>query len=231
MKKDNIIKIIAIILLFLVILIVTMFVKSLNTDVIENHSFYQYFIGKKFDYEGTLKLTRKKDITELTFKDKQVQLDSTPIYYSDVENKVLFPENMAIIYPVSNGLAYKINHFSNIYIDSESVYLQKGEWKKNLQNSFIYDGNDLYFFLETTKISVNDTQYELSPLSYVIAKYNEGLEIYNKKSDEYIIIEAKNQEILAKTDSYTINLSIDAIKYGEKEQLLIKNIDYLKNIE
>lgn len=230
MRKENIIKILLVIILLFIILIVAFWLKTLNTEIIENHSFYQYFFGKKVEYDGNFKLTRKNDITELEIKDKQIQLDSTPIYYKDIENQVIFPEDMAIVYPLSSGLMYKINRFSNMKLENETVYLKNKEQEKSLQNSFLFDGNDLYFFLENTQIEVNGSLYELSPLSYAIVRYGEGIEIYNKQQDSYSIIETQ-EDIYAKTADYTINMSIDSINYKDKDQLLIKKIEYLQNIE
>ena len=137
---------------------------------------------------------------------------------------------MAIVYPLSSGLMYKINRFSNMKLENETVYLKNKEQEKSLQNSFLFDGNDLYFFLENTKIEVNGSLYELSPLSYAIVRYGEGIEIYNKQQDSYSIIETQ-EDIYAKTADYTINMSIDSINYKDKDQLLIKKIEYLQNIE
>ena len=209
MRKENIIKILLVIILLFIILIVAFWLKTLNTEIIENHSFYQYFFGKKVEYDGNFKLTRKNDITELEIKDKQIQLDSTPIYYKDIENQVIF---------------------TNMKLENETVYLKNKEQEKSLQNSFLFDGNDLYFFLENTKIEVNGSLYELSPLSYAIVRYGEGIEIYNKQQDSYSIIETQ-EDIYAKTADYTINMSIDSINYKDKDQLLIKKIEYLQNIE
>ena len=54
--------------------------------------------------------------------------------------------------------------------------------------------------------------------------------IYNKQQDSYSIIETQ-EDIYAKTADYTINMSIDSINYKDKDQLLIKKIEYLQNIE
>ena len=227
MKKNKIIALIAILLFTAILLVVGILLSKLNTTTIEEHSFYQYFIGRKFSYDGGLKLTRKNDITELTFKDTQVQLDSTPVYYADIENKVIFPEDMILVFPTRNGVMYKIKHFSNVFFDTETTYLERNK-NEALNNAFIYDGQDLYFFLETTTLKIGEEQYELSPLSYVICS-QEQVEIYQKDQDKYTIIENKPKEVLAKTQDYTINLNIDSIQNGEQQQLLIKSKDKLQN--
>lgn len=230
MKKSKIITVIAMLLFILLLFVIANMLKDLNTTTIEEHSFYQYFIGKKFNYDGGLKLTRKKDITELTFKDIQVDLDSTPVYYADIENKVLLPEDMAIVFPMQSGLMYKINHFSNVFFDTDTVYLEtKTGNDRALNNAFLYDGQDLYFFLENTTLKVGETQYEISPLSYVICQNKGNVEIYQKDKDIYTIVENNKEEVKAKNNNYEIDLIIDSIEQAGEQQLLIKNKSNLKN--
>lgn len=229
MKKSKLIVFFSIILLTILIIIVYGVIKNINTEVIEKHMFYQYFAGRKVTYEGTITLENRKNITQITSEEQKIQLDSTPLYYVD-EEKVIFPQNMAIVYPMRNGLMYKMNRFSKIKQIQESIYLEENEENKILENIFLYDGNDLYFFLEDSNIRVGEETYELSPLSYVTVQYNGNVEIYNKAKDEYTILEGTYKDVMAETEFYKINLSIDAIQYGEKQQLLIKNVDKLQNI-
>ncbi len=228
MKRNKILGAIAILLFIGLLVIVGFCLEKLNTQDIEEHIFYQYFAGQKFSYEGGLKISRKNGISELIFKDTKVELDSTPIYYEDIENKVLFPEDMAIVFPNQAGIMYKINRFSNIIFNTETAYLEGNDENKVLNHAFLFDGQDLYFFLEKTNLNINGQEYELSPLSYVICN-EDSLEIYQKEEDKYKIIEMKPEEIIAYTVDYKINLNTDSIQGKEKEQLLIKNKQVLRN--
>ena len=231
MKRDNIIKLVLFLVIIVVIAAVILLINVLNTDKLENHSFYQYFMGNKYTYEASLKITRKYGVTELICKDMQVNLNSIPIYYVDVDNKIIFPEDMAIVLPTNNGLMRKVPRFAKIQREETTIYLEMGNDKRTIDKAFFFDGNDLYFFIEHTTIYVDDEEYELSPLSYVIVRYNEGVEIYNQSNDEYEVIETVDKNVTAKTDSYEIKLSIDALKREDEEQLLIRKIDMLQNLE
>ena len=230
MKKTSIITLVAIILLISMIIVASFFVKRTNQTIFESYTFYQYFGGEKYEYEGSIELTRNNDITQIKFNDIKIDLDSTPIYYS-AEEKVLFPENMAIVYPTDNGAMYKINRFSTIKREDNSVFFEKENQTKKLVNAFLFDGNDLYFFLEPTVINVEGQEYEVSSLSYAKVTYNGNVEIYNKEKDEYTILEGNFKTVTAKTENYTMNLSVDSIQNGESEQLLIRKITNLNNLE
>ena len=232
-KKELIVKLITIVSIIVVITVVYNFINNLDTInvKVEEHEFYKYFAGEKIEYNGSLKMTRKDDITELITEDGSIILDSTPIYYKDVQDKVLLPKTMAIAFPFDNGNIYKLNSLSTVYIDYGTVYIEKGNLKKELLDTFLYDGDSLYFFIDRTTLIVNDVEYDLSPLSYVNATYGGFTEIYNAQADEYHYIDIVNDDVIAKTSNYTINLTRDSMQYGETEQLLLRKIRQLDNLK
>lgn len=231
-RRSSIIMSSVIAALILIIVIVAIIIGNLNTTKTENHNFYQWYFGQKVEYNGQLTFTRKEGLTELKATDRKVTLDSTPVYYADEKDKVIFPEDMAIVYPTNNGLMYRVNHFSDVVKEDGDIYLESNlatsTSKDKIEKAFLYDGQDLYFFLERTNLIVNGTTYELSPLSYVIVRYKQNVQIYDYDKDEFKIIETKDtQDAKVVTDLYTIDLSVDSLKTAEKEQLLIKGLDYL----
>ena len=232
-RRSSIIMASVIAALILIIVIVIIIIGSLNSTTTENHDFYQWYSGQKVEYKGQLTFTRKEGLTELRATDRKVTLDSTPVYYADENNKVIFPEDMAIVYPNNNGMMYRINHFADITEEDGNIYLETNlatkTNKTKLEKAFLYDGQDLYFFLERTTITVNGTNYEVSPLSYVIVRYKQSVEIYNYEKDEYQVIDTtETQDAKVVTDTYTINMSVDSLQTAEKEQLLIKGLSYLQ---
>lgn len=232
-RRSSIIMSSVIAALILIIVIVVIIIGNLNSTTTENHDFYQWFSGQKVEYKGQLTFTRKEGLTELKATDRKVTLDSTPVYYADENDKVIFPEDMAIVYPNNNGMMYRINHFADIIEENGSIYLETNlatkTNKTKLEKAFLYDGQDLYFFLERTTITVNGTNYEVSPLSYAIVRYKQSVEIYNYEKDEYQVIDTtETQDAKVVTDTYTINMSVDSLQTAEKEQLLIKGLSYLQ---
>lgn len=214
-------------------LIVIIIIGSLNSTTVESHDFYQWYSGQRVEYKGELTFTRKEGLTELKATDRKVTLDSTPVYYADENGKVIFPEDMAVVYPNNNGMMYRINHFADITEENGDIYLETNlatkTNKTKLEKAFLYDGQDLYFFLERTSITVNGTTYEVSPLSYAIVRYKQSVEIYNYEKDEYQVIDTtETQDAKVVTDTYTINMSVDSLQTAEKEQLLIKGLSYLQ---
>ena len=232
-RKSSIITTSIIAALIVIIVIVIIIIGSLNSTTVESHDFYQWYSGQRVEYKGELTFTRKEGLTELKATDRKVTLDSTPVYYADENGKVIFPEDMAVVYPNNNGMMYRINHFADITEENGDIYLETNlatkTNKTKLEKAFLYDGQDLYFFLERTSITVNGTTYEVSPLSYAIVRYKQSVEIYNYEKDEYQVIDTtETQDAKVVTDTYTINMSVDSLQTAEKEQLLIKGLSYLQ---
>ena len=232
-RKSSIITTSIIAALIVIIVIVIIIIGSLNSTTVESHDFYQWYSGQRVEYKGELTFTRKEGLTELKATDRKVTLDSTPVYYSDENGKVIFPEDMAVVYPNNNGMMYRINHFADLTEENGEIYLETNlatkTNKSKLEKAFLYDGQDLYFFLERTSITVNGTTYEVSPLSYAIVRYKQSVEIYNYDKDEYQVIDTtETQDVKVVTDTYTINMSVDSLQTAEKEQLLIKGLSYLQ---
>ena len=232
-RKSSIITTSIIAALIVIIVIVIIIIGSLNSTTVESHDFYQWYSGQKVEYKGQLTFTRKEGLTELKATDRKVTLDSTPVYYADENGKVIFPEDMAVVYPNNNGMMYRINHFADITEENGEIYLETNlatkTNKTKLEKAFLYDGQDLYFFLERTNITVNGTTYEVSPLSYAIVRYKQSVEIYNYEKDEYQVIDTtETQDAKVVTDTYTINMSVDSLQTAEKDQLLIKGLSYLQ---
>lgn len=232
-RKEIVTKTITIVLIIVVITVAYNFINNLDSIniKIEEHEFYKYFAGEKVQYEGSLKMKRNNDITELITDGGSVLLDSIPLYYKDNQDKVLLPETMAIVFPLDNGNIYKVNSLSTVYLDYGSVYIKKGNLKKELADTFLYDGDSLYFFIDRTTLTVDNIEYNLSPLSYVNATYGGYVEIYNAEVDEYIYLESVETDIIAKTSRYQINLTVDSMQYGETDQLLIRKLKDLNNLE
>lgn len=232
-KKDLIVKILSVIAILVVIGIIYKFIGSLDTIKItsEEHELFQYVMGKKIEYLGKLEITNKNNITKLESNSGTVYLDSIPVYYKSEFDKAILPADMAIAFPMDNGNLNKISSLSVVYIEHGDVYVQKGNLNKRLEDAFLYDGNDLYFFIENTVVTINGIDYKIPPLSYVNATYKGYAEIYNYDTEEYTYIEEVNSDITAKTNKYKINLSNDIMMYEDTEQLLLKRIKNLPSLE
>ena len=95
----------------------------------------------------------------------------------------------------------------------------------------MYDGKDLYFFLDETKLKIEKQEIKLSPLSYVIAENDKYISYYDKSSDTFKTIETHNNKITVENDYYKIYVNIDNIDYYGTNVILTSKITELNTID
>lgn len=193
---------------------------------IENYELYQYFGGIKFEYTGELSFKSNGELVNLKYKDIEIEVDSTPIYFSNVENEMIIPLTMGYYIPRLANKNYKLPGFTKIGVNPEkySAYLINDNGNVELETSFLYDGVDLYVFLFETEIVINGQKIVLSPLSYVSVVYGGDVIYYDKASDKYIEIPNVKTDVVANMGLQKLNLSTDMIMYENSNKLLIKNV-------
>lgn len=228
-KKVIIIGFIIIILIIILIVISTKSKNNLNKISITNQSMYQYLDNVKVTYDTTLTLENDNNITNMEVGENKTVIDNLPLYYTG-EDMVLLPNRMSVIFPLSN-LTQKIVPAFTI-LDGQSSLYRKLKYRDNtydLENAFLFDGNDLYLFIEKTTLQIDDKEISLEPLSFVVYNNLTGYVTYynyNMASDMVMV----KDKISAKTNNYEINLKIDAIKSADDYKLLAKNLDILNNL-
>jgi hypothetical protein len=220
-------------LIFIIIIVFILFFLRRNVDevIIEDHDLFQYFYGIKVEYSGSIKMNKDDDgITQISFKKETVELDSTPIYFKD-EDKVIFPTNMSVVYPIL-GTQYKLNYYATLYSELEDIYVKDGSYDNVINNAIIYDGDNLYFLTCDCTVKVGNEEYDLNAMSYVIVDtLNSVVNIYDYKNDDYIILEDISDEVIIYNDSIKVNASLDLMYYNNKSRLLLKSIDKLNNLK
>ncbi len=184
-----------------------------NHTTDEKASFYQYFAGRKVEYEGTLKINRKNNIVDLDTGKQKIELTSVPVYYQEDKIKVLFPKSMTIFRPLSGYKQDKTFNFSTVTWDEKKkIYsLKSNEYDAEISNSFLYDGVDLYFFLTETNIKIGNDEITLSPMSYIRVNVGNSLEYYDHESDTYKMMEITTEQVIATNKDFEVNLSSDKV--------------------
>ena len=228
-KKQNIIWII----LLLAIIVAVMFLKfqkKVDEYKVETKSMYQYFTGFKIEYDGKIQLSKEDDrVTKITFGDDTVSLSSTPLYYVN-EQKVLFPQTMSVVKP-REGKQFKVNYYTIAYKDLDSYSVLDGTDNTRLTNAVIYDGVDLYFFMDDVTVSFGEESIPLNPLSYIsVDTFNHTVEVYSYLQDECKVYENIMDDVIIQNDNYKMNASLDVMYYNDKSRLLIKDLSKLKHL-
>ena len=203
---------------------------SSNYTIDETAEVYQYFYDQKYEYKTTISKNRKDVILDTKPQDIKINLDSTPIYYQK-EDIVIFPKDMSVVMPTLSCAEYLSKGYSYI-TDENGIYtLTTDKYNKKLNHYFLYDGLDLYFFIEPVTLTIGKENIELSSFSYVIAKYNKYITYYDKKTDTSKTIETDVDDSTIKNEYYTINISKDSLNYHGTTILLTSSLENLNTID
>ena len=76
---------------------------------------------------------------------------------------------MIAVFPLDNVKQQRVPFYTKI--DSQSSIYKELKYQDkvyDLDHAFLYDGNDLYFFIEETTLTYGDKSIKLNPMSFVI---------------------------------------------------------------
>lgn len=231
--KENyklIIPIALMLVIFIAFLIYYKVLISNNYTVDKEEKVYQYFYNKKYEYSAIISKNRKDVIVDFQPQEIKINLDSTPIYYEN-KNIVIFPEDMSVVMPTLSCAEYLAKGYSYITYENGIYNLTTDRYSSKLNHYFLYDGLDLYFFIEPVTLTVNNQEIKLTPYSYLIAKYNKYLSYYDRKTDTFMTIETTDNSAKIENDYYSVYVTMDKIDYQGTDILLTTSIENLNTID
>ena len=191
--------------------------------------FYQYFYDKKYEYTGVVTTNKRNEVVGFKTSDYDINFDSTPIYYQK-KDKVILPKDMSVVMPTLSCAEYLSMGYSTITFKNSVYNLVTNKYNNKLNHYFLYDGKDLYFFIENVVLKYNNEEVILSPFSYVIVK-NGYVSYYDKANDIYKTIEVTSEEVVASNDYYTIKVNNDIVDYQGMDIILTSAIENLNTID
>lgn len=181
---------------------------------------YSFQLDWKQDYAGVTKFSRKDGVTTVKNDGKSFEAGSTPFYYEGGQ-RVLLPQNM-IGCLTQKPLFGRVNYFTELYAENGTFYAQNGSRTKELAQTFLFDGGDLFVFLEPVTLRWEDKEIPLPSLSYVIVRYNQSVEYYDAASGVCTVsLTGESQVIAAAQSGWKLNLSTDIFIDGENNQILL----------
>lgn len=216
-------------IVILIVLFITLYFYKYNSyHKDEEMDFYKYVTASKEEFSGVLSRDRKNQIISLDI-DADILDGSYPIYNN--ENKlIIFPNEMNVVYATNELSQYKTNTYSYLYYDMNDYKLIADNYNDNIKHSFLYDGVNLYFFLDEVILTIEDEEIILSPLSFVLANSRNNINYYDKATDTYVTIDTTSNDIIVSNSYYSINVMEDKLDYYGNNVLLITDLEYLKHI-
>lgn len=226
--KKNYIVFCIVVAIILVIIGSIIIIKLLNDNLNkidtkkESYSFYEYFEEDKNEFKATLHYENER-LVKVDSKDYNIYENSF-IYYND-KNKIIIPKDMSIIFYNRKNLAYKLPKYSEIENDNNANIIYTGGKKYLNDDFFLYDGEDIYFFISDVSLFTKGEEIKLSKYSYIYAR-NDDLLYYNKEEDKsYVISDVSGSYV--KVGEVKIDLLKDATVYNNEVMILGANLNNL----
>ncbi len=191
---------------------------------------YQYFYDQKYEYQLIVSKNKKDVIKKIEPSGIKIDMDSTPVY-SIKEDRVILPSDMVVVMPTLSCAEYLAKGISYITFDKGVYTLVSDKYHNRLNHYFFYDGNDMYFFIESVTLHINNDTVKLSPYSYIVAHYNKSLSYYDKASDTYKTLEIGNHNIYIENDYYKVLVDRDIIDYQGTNVILSSDFTGLNTID
>ncbi len=192
---------------------------------------YQCFGGKKIEYTAIVTYNLNDVIVDIKARDKTIEYDSTPIYYQE-NDKVIFPEEMSIVFPVKEGSQYKI-YKNAVYENIENKhYIKNNTNRAEYSYFFLFDGKGLFYFPDAVMLKINGKEHtKLSGMSYVKIIGGNSMEYYDKDKDKTEVIEIEGKKVSVSSDEINVNLSERYTESFGKKILLMSpyNLNSLNN--
>lgn len=206
-KYKVLIPIMVAIVLFVTIFFLYREYKYDNTRNKQEESVFQYFGGVRIDYTAIITYNLRDSIVDLEAKNKKIEYDSIPVYYEDM-SKVVFPQEMSIVFPLRNGSQFRLYKYATYYLE-DSVHFIKNNTDLNVYSDFfLYDGKSVFFFPEETTLKIDGKEYkDLGAMSYVSVVGGLTLIYYDTTTDTSEVIELDGDIVTVVGNNIDVNVS------------------------
>ena len=115
----------------------------------------------------------------------------------------------------------RINYFTTVENRDGLINLSKDGKKAQVSGGYLYDGNNLFIFLEPVTLMVGNKEINLGTMSYVRVNYRNNMEIYNSITGDYEFIAQGDLDVYAFVkDVYVIDLCRDSIIKNDEESFI-----------
>ena len=182
---------------------------------------FQCFGNTKKEYTAIVTYNLKDVIVGIEDKNKRVEHSSIPVYFMD-EDKILFSEEMSIVFPQESGSQYKLYKYTT-YEKKDDIYrIVSGRNNGIYNHFFLFDNKGLYFFSDPVTLRINNQDYvTLGANSYAEVYGGYTLTYYDTENDKVETIEIDGKKVTAVNNYLNLSLSDRYFYIFDEKTLLI----------
>lgn len=191
----------------------------------------QFSDGEVQAVEAGSELTMTEEGCMVSCGETSYMLKKTPVY-DKKDGSVIFTEYCSIVRP-KLLMTNRINPMCKLEKTEGVFCVTDGERVSPVEEFFLFDGLDTYYFPEATTLTWGEETVVLSSFSKVEVLFNQTIEIFDYEKELYSVYEGVNGACIATMQgSERIDLSTD-ILYREngEEQMLFSQPILLPDLE
>lgn len=218
--------------LLVLIGLVTYFISQIGTYKI-TQNIYRYDTSLQIAHEGTTQLRRRDNVLYLKNGGAVTEVPQTPIYFTEAPNQMLVPNLMMIAQPGKDVPPVRTPYYTTLEFEGSDIRLSsKGKPLATVTDGFLFDGGNIYVFLEDMTVQYMGQTVEMPAMSYAIVLYDTRMELYPYEGIPVIqqtgsaIVTAQN-----KRGTYQLDLSRDIMTAQEGEFLLFSDTALLNELK
>ncbi len=145
---------------------------------------YQYVFEQADSYPDGVMMKKTEDTVLIDYGHQTVETNGYPFYYEGKDAMILTDD---FLYLQRDGnLGGKVAYFTVLSGSGTDYVLDDGA-NGSLKGGMLYDGGDVYIFLEETEISYNGVTKTISGFSYVVCFQGESILICPYGEEEAIL--------------------------------------------
>ena len=137
-----------------------------------------------------------------------------------------------IYYDPRNNVCKKVDRFTEIIYEDNNITAKNDNQTCELNQGFLYDGDNYYVFLEPVVANFNGYKVELSTLSYIEADYHSNVMAFDYVTKSNITEEPETEMVVTtSTEDYTLKPFNDSLEnYKNEKSLLFSRPELLGNL-
>ena len=231
--RKEILLVFAGVLLIAVILTAVYLVMKVSSQKKVQGQGLQYFGGAVHVLEEGTVLSKGQDGKTVAEKSGgRSEITELPIYY-DGSRQFTITEDM--IYYTPRDIEYRrVDHFTDLYVgENDDVHAIVGGKDIGLPRGFLFNGKNMYIFLESVALNANGHDWMLPPLSYVETGKSNISNVFNFETKEFIRIDSSDEiKVTVAENDYSVYLKSDTLETSDGvKHLLYTRPDLLDPIK
>lgn len=224
-KKHSILEIAIVVIPSLILLIIVSMV-VLITKKAENYyvsdTVAQYYANQEFKLSPPAFFMNKKGEYYVHNEDLEYPIDPIPFYYKN--KSVLVTTSDMVYFAPREDIVAKVNGLSEVNFENGNLSLIKNNHQKNMKPGFLFDGDNVYIFLEPVTLKFDGYSINLGKMSYVEANNSNEMMIYNHDNGEMFMKQPKTKVTAESANGeYTVSLLSDSMELSDGTMLLLFN--------